>query len=88
MENLPPHVTLPAVVWRNVAEDLRAIADAVDAQLASFRPRLADEAYLTLDFGHPPLHAALEQFARAQVGDEVFEELMANASAEPDDEGG
>ena len=25
MDNLPPDVTLPVVVWRNVAEDLRAI---------------------------------------------------------------
>src|SRR5262249_17983867 len=50
---------------------------AVDAQLASFQSSLDEEAFLTLRFPAPPVHTALELIARAQVGDEAFEEMMA-----------
>lgn len=77
MDNFPPDVTLPVVVWRNVAEDLRAVAAAIDAQLASFQSALDEESFLTLRFPAPAVHTALELIARAQVGDEAFEEMMA-----------
>ena len=86
MDNFPPDVTLPVVVWRNVAEDLRAIAAAVDAQIASFQSSRDEEAFLTLRFPAPAVHTALELIARAQVGDEAFRELMA-AIYEEDEEG-
>ncbi|MEA2529029.1 MAG: hypothetical protein QOG89_673 [Thermomicrobiales bacterium] len=76
MDDFPPDVTLPIVVWRNVAEDLRAVADAVDAQLASFESSLDEEAFLTLRFPEPAVHTALELITRAQIGDEAFEEMM------------
>jgi hypothetical protein len=77
MDKFPPDVTLPVVVWRNVAEDLRAVAAAVEAQVASFQSSLDEEAFLTLRFPEPAVHTALELIARAQVGDEAFEEMMA-----------
>lgn len=77
----PRDLTLPVVVWRNLAEDLHAIADAIEAQLDSFEPPLKDEAYLTLRFDLPAIPDALERLARAQVGNETFEELLAEAQA-------
>lgn len=76
MDEFPPDVTLPIVVWRNVAEDLRAVADAVIAQIASFESSLDEESFLTLRFPEPAVHAALELVARAQIGEEAFAELM------------
>ena len=86
MDNHPPDVTLPVVVWRNVAEDLRAIAGAVDAQIASFSQSLDEESFLTLRFPAPAVHTALELIARAQIGDEAFEELMAGIYGDEDEE--
>jgi 2'-5' RNA ligase len=85
--NFPPDVTLPVVVWRNVAEDLRAMADAVEAQIASFEQSLDEESFLTLRFPAPALHTALELIARAQMGDEAFEELMAGVYGDEEDDG-
>jgi hypothetical protein len=84
MDNLPPDVTLPVVVWRNVAEDLRAVAEAIDAQISSFESSLDEESFLTLRFPAPAVHVALELIARAQIGDEAFQEMM---SAIYEDEG-
>jgi hypothetical protein len=77
MDDFPDDVTLPIVVWRNVAEDLKAMADAVIAQIASFESSLDDESFLTLRFPEPAVHAALELIARAQIGEEAFDEMMA-----------
>ena len=77
MDDFPPDVTLPVVVWRNVAEDLRAVAEAVEAQIASFEQSLDEESFLTLRFPAPAVHTALELIARAQIGNEAFEEMMA-----------
>jgi hypothetical protein len=85
MDNFPPDVTLPVIIWRNVAEDLRAVAEAVDAQIASFESSLDEESFLTLRFPEPAVHVALELIARAQVGDEAFQEMMA-AIYEDEDE--
>lgn len=76
----PRDLTLPVVVWRNLAEDLHAIADAIEAQLEAFEPALKDEAYLTLRFDLPAIPEALERLARAQIGDEAFEALVAEAA--------
>lgn len=84
MDEYPPDVTLPVVVWRNVAEDLKAVADAITAQLGSFTS-LNEESFLTLRFPEPAVHAALELIARAQLGDEAFEEMM-DAAYEDDEE--
>ena len=84
MDNLPPDVTLPVVVWRNVAEDLRAVAEAIDAQISSFESSLDEESFLTLRFPAPAVHVALELIARAQIGDDAFQEMM---SAIYEDEG-
>jgi hypothetical protein len=88
-DHYPPDVTLPIVVWRNVAQDLRAVADAIEAQLASFQSSLDDESYLTLRFPETAVHAALELIARAQVGDEAFEAMMSAIYEDEDgDQGG
>jgi hypothetical protein len=76
MDDFPPDLTLPIVAWRNVAVDLRAVADAVEAQLTSFQSSLDEESFLTLRFPAPAVHAALELIARAQIGDEAFEAMM------------
>jgi hypothetical protein len=76
----PRDLTLPVVVWRNLAEDLHAIADAIEAQLETFEPALKDEAYLTLRFDLAAIPDALERLARAQIGDEAFEALVAEAA--------
>jgi hypothetical protein len=85
MDNFPPDVTLPVVVWRNVAEDLRAVAAAVEAQISSFQSSLDEESFLTLRFPAPAIHTALELIARAQVGDEAFEQMMAEIYEEDED---
>jgi hypothetical protein len=76
MDELPPDVTLPILVWQNVAEDLRAIAEAIDAQLGSFGPTMDEESFLTLRFPVQEVHAALELIARGQIGEEAFDEMM------------
>jgi hypothetical protein len=86
LDNFPPDVTLPVVVWRNVAEDLRAIAEAIVAQIAPFEQSGDEESFLTLRFPAPAVHTALEMIARAQIGDEAFEELMAGIYGD-DEEG-
>ena len=83
MDDYPPDATLPVVVWRNVGVDLRAVADAIDAQLSAFAPELDEDSFLTLRFPEPAIHTALEYVVRAQIGDDAFEEIM---SALYDDE--
>jgi len=87
MDDFPPDVTLPIVIWRNVAEDLRAMADAVIAQIASFESELDEESFLTLRFPEPAVHAALELIARAQIGEEAFAEMMAAIYEEDETDG-
>lgn len=86
MDEFPADVTLPIVIWRNVAEDLKAMADAVIAQISSFESSLDDESFLTLRFPEPAVHAALELIARAQIGEEAFDEMM-SAIYDDGDEG-
>lgn len=86
MDNFPPDVTLPVIVWRNVADDLRAVAEAIEAQISSFESSLDEESFLTLRFPEPAVHVALELIARAQVGEEVFKEMM-SAIYEEEEEG-
>jgi hypothetical protein len=87
MDNFPPDVTLPVIVWRNVADDLRAVAEAIDAQISSFESSLDEESFLTLRFPEPAVHVALELIARAQVGDEAFKEMMSAIYEDEEDEG-
>ena len=88
MDDFPDDVTLPIVVWRNVAEDLKAMAEAVVAQISSFESSLDDESFLTLRFPEPAVHAALELIARAQIGEEAFDEMMAAIYDDSDEDEG
>ena len=78
----PADVTLPVVVWRNLAEDLYAIAEAIEAQLEAMGSSVSDDSYLTLRFEQEAIHAALELIARAQLGDDTFEALQADAAVQ------